>query len=292
MEKILIIGASGLLGNKVYELAKQNYIVYGTYLTHPIKDKNMFRLDVTKKSDILKLFEKIKPDLVIDTHSITNVDYCETHKDEAWFVNVDGTRNVAEACRIYSAKMIFISTDYVFDGKKLEYCEKDKPNPLNYYGKTKAIAEKVLDLLDVNHITIRSAVLYGKGGLGKKPFPIWVIENLRAGKEIRVVVDQFNNPTFVDDLAKILLELWKKDVNGLFHAVGKKCINRYEFAIKTAEVFGLNKKLIRPITTPELNQIAIRPRKLNLLTKKLERVMGRKLIGVEEALKILREQGV
>lgn len=290
MEKVLIIGVSGLLGSRAYEIGKERYKIFGTYNRHEIKGENFFRLDVTKRRDVFKLIEKIKPDLVLDTHSITNVDYCETHKEEAWLVNVDGTKNVAEACKTFGLKMIFISTDYVFDGKKLEYGEKDKPHPLNYYGKTKAIGEKILEILDVNHIIARTAVLYGKGGYGKKSFVSWVLENLKSEKEINVVVDQFNNPTFADNLASLLFKLYEKDASGLFHVVGKNCISRYEFALKIADTFGLNKKLIKPITTPELNQIAVRPKKLNLSTRKLERVVGEKPVGVDEGLKILKRQ--
>lgn len=290
MEKLLVIGASGLLGRKLMEVGKSNYKVYGTYFSHKIELENTFPLDVTKRQKVFNLVEKIKPDLVIDTHSITNVDYCELHPEEAWLVNVEGTKNVAEACKTFGCKMIFISSDYVFDGKKGSYSEKDKPKPLNYYGKTKAIGEKLIQIIDVNHITARTAVLYGIGGFGKQSFVSWVLENLKAGKEIRVVIDQFNNPTLADNLAEILFKLYEKDAFGLFHVVGKDNVSRYEFALKTAEIFGLNKDLIKPITTPELRQAAIRPRKLELSIKKLQRFLGITPIGIEEGLKIVKDQ--
>jgi dTDP-4-dehydrorhamnose reductase len=290
MKKILIIGASGLLGIRLYKVAKENYEVYGTFVRHELEGNNFFRLDVTNRKETFKLIEKIRPNVVFDLHSITDVDYCELHPEEAWLVNVDGTKNVAEACKTYGAKMVFISSDYVFDGTKSNYSEKDKPKPLNYYGKTKAIAEKVIELLDVDNIIVRTAVLYGSGGYGKKPFPLWVLENLKEKKEINVVIDQFNNPTLADDLAKILLILYEKDFSGLFHVVGKDNVSRYEFALKVAEIFNLNKNLIRPTITPELRQVALRPRKLELSTKKLQRVLGIIPVGIEEGLKILKEQ--
>jgi dTDP-4-dehydrorhamnose reductase len=290
MDKVLIIGISGLLGSRAYETGKNKYEIYGTYNKHEIKNGNFFKLDVTKINDVFKVFEKIKPDLVIDTHSITNVDHCETNKEDAWEINVCGTRNVAEACKTFGSKIIFLSTDYVFDGKKSEYGEKDKINPLNYYAKTKAIAEKILEILDTDYIIARTAVLYGKDGYGKKTFVSWVLENIKAGKEIKIVIDQFSNPTFVDNLAEILFKLYEKDAHGLFHIVGGECLSRYEFALKIAEIFSLNKKLIKQITSPELNQVAIRPRKLNLMTNKLERLIGEKPIGVEEGLKTLKKQ--
>jgi dTDP-4-dehydrorhamnose reductase len=290
MKRVLIVGASGLLGAKLCEIASGKYEVFGTYHSHEMKGKNFFRLDVTKRKEIFNLFERVKSNVVFDFHSITDVDYCELHPEEAWMVNVDGTKNIAEACKTFGAKMVFISSDYVFDGRKSSYSEKDKPNPVNFYGKTKAIAEKVVEFLVPDFIIARTAVLYGLGGYGKKPFPLWVLENLKEGKEIKVVIDQFNNPTLADNLAEILLKLYEKDVSGLFHVVGKDNISRYEFAIKVAEVFNLNKNLIKPIATPELRQAALRPRKLELSTKKLQRVLGIVPVEIEEGLKILKGQ--
>jgi len=290
MRRILIVGASGLLGTKLYSIAMKKYEVFGTYYSHQLKGENFYKLDARNRKEVFSLFEKIRPNVVFDFHSITDVDYCELYPEEAWQVNVDGTKNIAEACKTFGAKMVFISSDYVFDGKKNNYSEKDKPNPLNFYGKTKAIAEKVIEFLLSDFITIRTAVLYGVGGFGKKPFPLWVLENLKDGKEVKVVIDQFNNPTFADNLAEILLKLYEKDASGLFHVVGKDNVSRYEFALKVAEIFELDKNLIKPITSPELRQAALRPRKLELSTKKLERVLGVVPIGIEEGLRIVKKQ--
>lgn len=288
-KKVLVVGASGLLGSKLMEACK-NYEVYGTYCSHKLKGKNFFPLDVTNRVDVFKLVEKIKPDVIFDVHSITDVDYCELHPEEAWLVNVDGTKNVAEASKTYGAKFIFISSDYVFDGSKSNYTEKDKPKPINYYGKTKAIGEKVIEYLGLDYLIVRTTVLYGIGGLGKKPFVLWVLENLKVGKQINVVIDQFNNPTLADNLAEILVKLYEKDATGIFHVVGKDNVSRYELALKTAEVFDLDKKLIKPITTPELRQVAPRPRKLQLSTHKLQRFLGVTPVGIEEGLKTIKAQ--
>jgi dTDP-4-dehydrorhamnose reductase len=290
MKRILIVGASGLLGTKLYEIAKDKYEVFGTYHSHEMKGETFFKLDVTSRKEVFSLFEKLKPNVVFDFHSITDVDYCELHPEEAWLVNVDGTKNIAEASKTFGAKMFFISSDYVFDGKKTNYSEKDKPNPLNFYGKTKAVAEKVVEFLVPDFIIARTAVLYGLGGLGKKPFPLWVLENLKEGKEIKVVIDQFNNPTLADNLAEILLKLYEKNASGLFHVVGKDNVSRYEFAMKVAEIFGINKNLIKPITSPELRQAALRTRKLELSTRKLQRILDIVPVGIEEGLKIIKKQ--
>ncbi len=290
MDKVLIIGISGLLGSRAYEVGKEKYKIFGTYKEHEVKGENFFYLDVTQRKKVFDLIEKLKPELVIDTHALHNVDYCETHPEEAWLINVDGTKNVAEACKKVGCKMIFISTDYVFDGEKLRYSEKDKPKPLNYYAKTKLIAERILDALDVNYIVARTAVLYGKGGMGKLNFVLWTIQKLKNKEKIKIVTDQYNNPTFADNLAEILFALYEKDAKGVFHTVGKDCLSRFEFALKIAKIFGLDSKLIEPIITPELNQIAPRPRKVDLITEKVKRITGIEPLGVEDGLKILKNQ--
>ena len=290
MDKLLVIGGSGLLGSKVLEMGIDKYEIYSTYSTHKIPGKDNLRLDVTDRNDVASTIEQIKPDFVIDTHALHNVDYCELHKEEAWNVNVDGTRNVAEASKLAGAKYVFISTDYVFDGKKLDYTEKDKPNPLNYYAMTKLVAEEMLDILSVNHITIRTSVVYGKGGLGKTPFVLWLCEKLRNRETVSIVADQHNNPTLVDSVVESIFRLFKNDSTGLFHVTGSECLSRYNFSIHIANKFGLDTKLIKMVTTPQLNQVAKRPEKVKINTGKVERITGLKMLSVDQGLDILKKQ--
>jgi len=291
MKRILIIGASGLLGSTLMKMGEKRYEMFGTYNTHKIEGNNFFQLDVTNREDTFNLIKNLKPDLVIDTHALHNVDYCELHPEEAWKINVEGTKNVSEACKVFSCKYVFISTDYVFDGlKTTPYSEKDKPRPVNYYGKTKLIAEHVIQTLLSDYLILRTAVLFGVGGLGKIPYAIWLIEKLKMGEEVRAVIDQYNNPTLVDNLSEIIFALFEKDKVGLFHVTGKTNLNRYEFSVMIAEKFGLDKNLIKPITTPELNQIAKRPFKVNLSTSKVEKATGLKTLTIEEALEVLKSK--
>ena len=219
MEKLLLIGASGLLGNKIYQLAEDRYEVYGTYNSHKPKLKNTLRLDVTEKGYVSKLMRDIRPDLVIDTHALSNVDYCELHPEDAWKINVEGTKNIAESCKVNGCKYIFISTDYVYDGyKTTTYSEKDKPHPINYYGRTKLIAEKVIEALDMDYIIARTAVLFGTSdSFDKLPFSSWAIQQLKLKNKIKVVIDQYSNPTLVDSLGEFLLSLYEKDRSGVFN---------------------------------------------------------------------------
>lgn len=287
MNKILIIGAGGLVGSTAVRLGKK-YQIFKTYNSHEIQDQNSFKLDVTNREKVFTLIEKIKPDCVIDTHALHDVDYCETHPEEAWKVNVEGTKNVAEACKRIGAKMIYISTDYVFDGKKLKYTEKDKPNPLNYYAKTKLIAERVIDALDVNYIIARSSVLYGTHGSGKLNFVLWLVNKLKNGEKVTIVTDQHNNPTLADRLVEILFSLYEKDASGLFNITGTTCLSRYDFAKIIASTFNLNSKLIIPITTPELHQFANRPERVNMISDKAKRVSGLSTYDIHEGLQMMK----
>ena len=292
MEKLLIIGASGLLGNMIYQSSKDRYETYGTYNSHKPKLKNMLRLDVTGKSYVSKLMRDIRPDLVIDTHALSNVDYCELHPEDAWKINVEGTKNVAESCKVNGCKYIFISTDYVYDGyKTTAYSEKDKPHPINYYGRTQLIAEKVIEALDIDYTIARTSVLFGASdSFDKLPFPSWVIQQLKLKNKIKVVIDQYSNPTLVDSLGEFLISLYEKNRFGVFNITGKDNISRFEFGKMLAKEFDLDEKFIEPITTAELNQPAKRPKKVALNVSKAEKASGIRALRLEEAVKMFKNQ--
>lgn len=149
----------------------------------------------------------------------------------------------------------------------------------------------MLDALDIDSIVTRTTILYGKQTIKLKPsFPLWVIGKLRKKETIKVVMDQYGNPTYADNLAEAIFALYEKDARGIFHAVGKDSISRYNFAVAVARKFKLDPSLIKPVTSPELNQIARRPEKLSLSLQKMERVANFKMVGVEEGLTKLKAQ--
>lgn len=290
MDRLLVIGGSGLLGSKVVEIAKKDYEVFGTYNKHLISGNKMYKLDTCNRQHTFELIEKLKPDCVIDAHGIADLDYCEVHNEEAWQSNVDSSKNAAEACKKIGAKYMFISTDNVFDGRKLRYTEKDSPHPLNYYAKTKVVMEHILPTLDVNYIIARTTGFYGTGGFGKVSFTTWLINKLKNKEQVRIVTDQRNNATLTDNLTEFLLELYQKDAIGTFNITGKDCISKYDLANKIATVFGLDKRLIKPITIAELNLLAPRPGSINMVTNKVERITKLKPLTVDEGLSILKKQ--
>jgi len=270
----------GLLGRRCLEIYRNKYEVIGAYHTKPSElDVTHYRLDITSKRDVSNLLDEISPDTVIHTAAFTNVDGCETEKERAFKVNVEGTKNIALAAEKIKAKMVYISTDYVFDGERGLYKENDPPSPLNYYGLTKLKGEIEVEDICSDFIIARTSVIYGKG---RQNFATWIINELENGNKIRIVRDQFVSPTLNTDLANQLLALIEQDKTGLFHTAGGERINRYDFAVKLADSFGLRKELINSITSDELEWIARRPMDSSLDISKISRIQ--KPLKVEEAL--------
>jgi dTDP-4-dehydrorhamnose reductase len=284
-----VTGASGLLGNKVVELAKSYHTVASLHNTKPLQS-NSLKIDITDAIEVLSLFNRLKPTVVIHTASKTNVDKCETEKERAWKTNVEGTRNIAEACQKVNAKLIAISTDYVFDGEKGLYNEEDKPNPVNYYGLTKLEGEKQVINYCENYAILRTSVLYGWHPW-KQNFATWIINKLKQRQEITVVEDHYNTPTLADNLAEMALEVAEKDLRGVYHASGNERISRYEFAKQIAETFNLNSSLIKPVKMSQVAAwIAKRPRDSSLDSGKIQKKLKMKPLNITEGLNKMKEE--
>lgn len=288
MERLLITGASGLLGSKIVELTGENYQVIPVHNTKPLH-LNSSKLDITNRKEVFNLFRKTKPDIAIHTAAETNVDKCETHEELAWKINVEGTRNVAEACSETSAKMVYISTDYVFDGEKGLYTEEDTPNPINHYGITKLEGENQVKKICKNYVILRTSVLYGWHPY-KINFATWVINSLKQKKNTSIITDHFNTPTLADNLAEMIIEAIQKDLQGLYHASGSQRISRYQFAQQITKIFNLNQSLIKPI---KMNQItawtAKRPKDSSLNINKIRELLKTTPLNISEGLKKMKE---
>ena len=294
MPTLLITGCNGLLGQKIAKIACRDWKILGVDLHQSAFNSNVQyrQLDITAKEAVSCLIEEVRPDCVINTASVTNVDRCETEKELAWQVNVKGVENLAGVCQKTGSKIVHISTDYVFDGKNGPYSEEDPTNPLSWYGKTKLEGEQITLNCSQENIVVRTMVLYGWEPMVRPNFVTWVIKSLQAGQFIRVVTDQWGNPTYADDLAGALLKLCTSGATGLFHFAGGEFLSRWEMAIEIARKFDLNTELITPIITSELNQPAPRPIRSGLKTEKIERLLGVKPLSFQEGLNHLAEQMV
>lgn len=296
MKRVLICGSNGLLGQRL-SLMLNTQTEYEVLCTSHhrsfVFDHKLFdytQLDITKKSDVKSLISSFQPTVIMNAAAASNVDWCETHREEAWKINVVGVENLIEAARKVGAKLIHVSTDYVFDGKHGPYSEDDKPNPISYYGKSKLAAENAIRIADIPYAIARTIVLYGSGIGVKQNFALWVINSLQSGTNIRCVDDQTSNPTHVNDLAFALVKIFELNREGFYHICGKEMISRYDFAMHIAKMFGLNQKLIQRAKTSDLNQPAPRPPVTGFITLKAETELGFKPMDVTQGLTTLKRE--
>lgn len=267
--------------HEVYSAYKKHTPLYGT----PIK------FDVSDKKAIERIFKKIKPKAVVHAAALTNVDRCESEKELAWKVNVKGTESVATASEKHQAFLVYVSTDYVFDGEKGMYEENEKPTPINYYGFTKLKGEESVRSLTDNCCITRASVIYGSiPATGKVNFALWLLEKLKSEEEIKIVTDQWNSPTLNTNLAYMLLEILERKITGIYHLAGATRISRYEFAKLIAETFHLDTSLIIPISSKELSWVAKRPKDSSLSVNKACQTLINKPLKVSEALEKMKKE--
>ena len=271
MKSLLIIGGSGLVGTSLTQLAHNSMKVFFTYNNNPHKTskaKGFFINLLNNDGSISKLIKSISPDVVVNTAAYQNVDYCEKEQNMANLLHIKSTEEISSACLETSSKLIHFSSNFVFDGKKGFYNEDDLPNPISHYGKTRLDAEKIVLGRSSRNVVLRTTVIYGWHKNSK--FTNFVLEQLKNNLKVDAFTDQYGNPTLADDLAHCILKIISRDVSGLFHTVGKNCVNRYEFAKNIAEKFGYNTELISPTLSSEKKQVALRPENGCLNTSKIE----------------------
>lgn len=296
MKRVLICGSNGLLGQRLSLLLgnQTEYEVLNTSRQRSfVFDPQLFdytQLDITHKGDVKSLVSSFQPTVIINAAGATNVDWCETNREEAWKANVTGVDNLIEATRKVGAKLIHVSTDYIFDGKNGPYDELARPNPISYYGKTKLAAENAILVSGIPHAIVRTIVLYGHGIGVRSNFILWVVQNLHDHKPIRCVEDQISNPTYIADLALAIIRIFELDRAGTYHVCGRERISRYDFAVNAATTFGLDPGLIEKIKTSALNQLAPRPLVTGFITLKAETELDYRPLDTMEGLSLLKRE--
>jgi len=298
MKRMLIVGGSSLLGYKLSNIASE-YETYSTFYKNQIQLENIksISVNISDKKSCEKIFD-LKPDIIINSAAMTNVDYCEKFEKDAYKVNVTGTKNLAEIAESIKCKFIHISSDAIFSGKNNGFLEDDIPEPVNVYGKTKLESEKMAHKVS-DYLILRPSVIFGwipfkhlktrEKSVKPMNFALWLIKKLQNKEKISIVNDQFNTPTLADNLAENILEFIKKDLTGIFHVAGISCINRLDFSRKIAKEFGYSDNNITSCTTRELNQIA--PRSLqSCLNSEKALENGINLLEIDKAIKIMSEQ--
>lgn len=224
-------------------------------------------LDVGNSNEVEKVILRVEPDAVIHAAALTNVDECETNKEKAYIVNFLGSLNIAKSCRMVGCYVIYVSTDYIFDGSKGLYKEKDTPNPLNYYGLTKLLGEVSTLATSEKNLVIRVSGLYGHSPSGKKNFGITALEKLVKGERVKAFVDQYLSPTYVPHLSYTIAKLIKSRPQGVLHIAGER-MSRYEFALLLSRKLGADESLVIPISITSFTFKAKRPLDSSLDTSK------------------------
>ena len=263
---------------------QEGFIGYHLYNSIKYKHQDIQIIDLNK--DLFKDDKKIdkvisETDIIIHLAAMTDVDGCEKNPETAFEINVGATENLLKN---FNGKFIYVSTDYVFDGEEGPYYEDDKVNPVSVYGRTKLYSENLVQESDLEWIILRSNIIFSYNDRTKASFVNWVVDSLKKKQMITVVNDQWNNPTWTNDLANVMSMMIEKNICGIYHYGGGDFLNRYEFAKMIASAFSLNRELIKPITTLELNWLAQRPLKSGLYTNKIELDLGIEPLPIQKAL--------
>jgi dTDP-4-dehydrorhamnose reductase len=284
--KILIMGASGLVGSHLLQACQsRGWDVLGTY--HTFAQPGLMPLKLTDSDDVRSLIQKSQPDVVFLPAFRSNVDYCEQNPEETYQINVVGCLNVAQATRDVGAKLVFYSSDYVFNGNAGPYRETDEPDPICVYGRQKLEVEQKIAELGENYLILRITVVYGHEAQAKN-FVVRLITNLKNGHTMKVPQDQVGSPTLVDDIAEASCRLVEVGATGIFHVAGPDVMSRYQFALNVAEVFGLPTENIMAVNTPELGQPAQRPLQAGMVCDRLHSSLNWNLRGFAEGLTYLK----
>ena len=289
--KTLIIGANGFTGRRILQyLSRQGkYELTGCSLHGDILSGDNYRFvqaDMNDHPAIDRLIAEIRPDVVINGSALSVPDYCESHHEEAYAANVLAVENMARCCEKTGSRFIHLSTDFVFDGQKAAlYTETDAPAPVNYYGISKYQGELAVAANCSNYANVRVVVVYGKALPGQHGNILQLVKNrLQAGQEIRVVSDQYRTPTWVQDIAAGVEKLMHTSQNGIWHICGDECLSIAGIAYRVADYFKLDRSLIVPVTTEEMNEATPRPRFSGLSIEKAKRILGYAPHSLEEGM--------
>ncbi len=284
--KVLITGASGLLGRRLFEIISKTEETVGVHIGERVE--NMHFLDISDKNSVESFFQEIKPDVIIHAAALVDVDYCEDHKEETRKVNVEGTKNIVDICKKYRCKMVYLSSDFVFDGETGPYNENSETKPVNYYGETKLEGERIVKENLENYIIIRPAVLYGEDEGCKDSFISKVLRKLINNEKVFADNRIIKYPTLTDDVGRAIKKLIEIDVRGIYNVAGEEAITKYAWAVKIAKAYGFPVENVIP-DSPLYK--AKRPSNVKLENSKTKRLLSDfSMAKVDEGIAIVKNQ--
>jgi dTDP-4-dehydrorhamnose reductase len=294
--KILITGANGLLGQKLTTLldADTDTEIIATArkkLTFPVQRTTFALLDIADKVQVDKVFSKLRPDVIIHTAAMTQVDQCEIEKETCWLNNVTAVKNLVDTAEMSGTHIVHVSTDFIFDGTHGPLDESEIPKPLSYYGESKVAAEELVKASKVSWAILRTVLVYGiTADMSRSNIVLWVKKSLEEGKTIQVVNDQWRTPTLAEDLAIGCRLAARKKATGIFNVSGDEMMTPYDIALRTAAFFKLDASLIRKTDSTQFKQLAVRPLRTGFIIEKAKRELGYQPHSFEEGLGVMKRQ--
>lgn len=297
MKTILVTGSNGLLGQKITErlLATKQFNLIATSKganRFPVKEGYTYvEMDILNQENVKEVVEKYKPDAIIHTAAMTNVDACEDQKELAHLLNVGAVDTLISLAEAHNIQLVHLSTDFIFDGANGPYDELAAPNPLSYYGITKLEGEEIIKSAQCKWAILRTIIVYGVvSDMSRSNIVLWAKSALEKGVPINVVNDQWRMPTLAEDLADCCLRVVERDAHGVYNASGKDMMSISELVAKVAGYWHLDKSLINEISSEALNQTAKRPVKTGFILDKSINELGYNPHSFEEGLAILDQQ--
>jgi dTDP-4-dehydrorhamnose reductase len=294
-KRVLITGGTGLLGVAIQQSAPKDILGFSVYYPErslPVSlPFSVLSADVCDRMKMQAVFERVKPDVVIHAAAIGSVDFAEQNREETKRVNVGGTEVVVELCQNFQSRLIYISSNAVFDGRTPLYSETTSVNPINYYGQLKVDAENVVHKSNIPWAIARPILMYGWPYPGERDNPVvWWVRSLENGKPIKVVDNVFSKPLPAWSCAEVIWALIQQNRTGIYHAAGRDHVSLYQFALLTAEVFGLDAGLITPVPDSYFPEIAPRPQDTSFDTTKMETQLRVKTVGVKDGLSKMKTE--
>lgn len=297
MKTVLVTGSNGLLGQKITEnilLNKQLNLVATSKGSnrYPVKEGYTYAdMDILDTGQVRNVVAQYKPDAIIHTAAMTNVDTCQVEKELARALNVDALKTLVAVCETMNIQLVHLSTDFVFDGEEGPYDESARPNPLSYYGQTKVEAEVLIQNSHCRWSIIRTILVYGiVKDMSRSNIVLWAKNALEKATPLNVVNDQWRMPTLAEDLAWACLKAVEKEVTGIYHISGKDMMSVSELVSRVADYFGLDKSLMTEVSSATLNQSAARPKRTGFILDKAMRDLDYTPHSFKEGIAILEQQ--
>ena len=287
--KVLVTGSAGLVGRQVVKDLSNTHQVFSCYNESKPEYGDSVKMDLKNREMISSILTEKKPDIVIHLGAMTGVDLCEKEKTSASEINTKATEIIAKECSKLNSFLVYVSTDYVFDGNLGMYKEDDITNPLGFYGESKLEGEKVVQNFSTNWCIARTSTPFGLHPT-KKSFPMWVIENLQKQKQIDILIDQFTSPTYIPNLSRMLIEISERRITGIIHAAGASKISRYQMASMISDKLNLDGTLLKQISINKMKWVARRPKDSSLDVSRASSILNEKPQKIDQSLNLFIDE--